>query len=609
MSRLIVVLLAILLAAVLVWAQAPDTLWTRTFGGQYGDVGNYVQQTNEGGFIIVGYHAPFQAAHYDIWLIKTDSSGDTLWTKSYGSNNYNDYGNCVQQTTDGGYIIVGSTEVSSLTLTDVYLLKVSINGDTLWTRTYGGENYDYGNCVQQTTDGGYIVVGVICSAFPYFDLWLIKTNSEGDTLWTRTYGGLGSDFGRSVQQTTDGGYIVVGYTSVNFFDVWLLKTDTNGDTLWTRTYGYSRDDCGWSVKQTEDGGYIIVGFSEITWQEDYDIWLIKADANGDTLWTRTYGGDYWDFGYDVQETDDNGFIITGSIEIDSMAQTDLWLIKTNASGDTLWTCIYGGDGLDEGYCVQQTADRCYVIVGRTSSYGAGNDDVWLIKTEPDVAQLTISLVPYNPPIQIPSGGGSFLFDTIIENNTNNPINFDAWSEVLLPNGQTHGPIIIRTGLTIQPDTSVMRTLTQYIPANAPTGDYWYKGYVGTYPNVVVSVDSFAFEKLSGNDLPSHNNGWQLFGRSSGEAVNLKLPNAVCFSAYPNPFNQVAHLTFYLPQAGEILLSVYDVQGREVARLADGFYQASTYQVAFSGSQLPSGIYFIHLSAAHVEQTQKLLLVK
>jgi hypothetical protein len=255
----------------------------RTYGGSGDDIGSSVQQTTDGDYIVAGSTYSFGTGSSDVYLIKTDPSGDTLWTRTYGGSDI-DYGYSVLQTTDGDYIVAGETQSFGAGPGDVYLIKTDPSGDTLWTRTYGGNGHDWGQSVQQTTDGGYIVSGQTNSFGPgQADVYLIKTDAVGDTLWTRTYGGSGRDYGSSVQQTTDGGYIVAGGTysfGTGGKDVYLIKTDPSGDTLWTRTYGGSGDDIGSSVQQTTDGGYIVAGRTDSFGAGGYDVYLIKTDPDG-----------------------------------------------------------------------------------------------------------------------------------------------------------------------------------------------------------------------------------------------------------------------------------------------------------------------------------------
>jgi hypothetical protein len=356
--------------------------WQRAYGGGNADCGESVQQTSDGGYIVAGFSTSFGNGT-QVYLVKTNASGDTLWSKTYGGTG-TDWGRSVQQTSDGGYIIAGWTTSFGAGMEDVYLIKTNNQGNTLWTKTYGGTNGDWGSSVQQTSDGGYIIAGYTESfGAGNRDVYLIKTNSQGDTLWTKTYGGTGLDGGSSIQQTSDGGYIIAGSThsfGAGRYDVYLIKTNASGDTLWTRTYGGTNDDFSQSIWQTSDGGYIVSGFTLSFGAGGYDVYLIKTNASGNMLWTRTYGGVSTDWGWSIQQTTDGGYIIGGNT--DSFGDSSqVYLVRTNASGDTLWTRTYGGAGNEAGYSVQQTSDGGYIVAGYTSSFGAGYDDVYLIKTD------------------------------------------------------------------------------------------------------------------------------------------------------------------------------------------------------------------------------------
>ena len=342
--------------------------WWRTYGGADNDWGNSVQQTSDGGYIVTGWTKSFGAGSYDVYLIKTDATGDTLWTRTYGGTSL-DWSSSVRQTSDGGYIIAGYTSSFGAGYFDVYLIKTDPSGDTLWTRTFGDTNHDVGYSVQQTSDGGYIIAG---STQPF------------DTLWTGTHGGRDFDVVHSVQQTSDSCCIEAGFTDsfgAGSADVYLIKTNASGDTVWTRTYGGTSDDYGSSVQQTSDGGYIVVADTGFFGAGSRDVYLVRTNANGDTLWTRTYGGMGDDLGQSVQQTSDGGYIITGSTVSFSTGHSDVYLIKTGANGDTLWTRTYGDTNDDGGSSVRQASDGGYIIAGNTYSFGAGDADVFLIKTD------------------------------------------------------------------------------------------------------------------------------------------------------------------------------------------------------------------------------------
>ena len=198
-----------------------------------------------------------------------------------------------------------------------------------WEKIYGGTSDEWGFSIQQTNDGGYVITG----SKSFLKVSLIKTDNNGDSLWNKNFDG---DVGYSVQQTNDGGYIITGLKST--FDssfnlegnVFLIKTDENGDSLWTKTFGGTENELGRSIQQTNDGGYIITGYTNSFGNGTEDLYLIKTDNNGDSLWSKTFGDTNGEEGYSVQQTNDGGYIITGVKSFFSNGLTlDIYLIKTD----------------------------------------------------------------------------------------------------------------------------------------------------------------------------------------------------------------------------------------------------------------------------------------
>ena len=376
--------------------QASPITFQRTYGEQDDDNCTWARQTYDGGYIMVGFSGSLSVDAIVAWLVKTDSNGDTIWTRSFGGSSF-DEGHSVQQTADSGYIIAGYTE-SLDTLGDAWLIKTNVRGDTLWTRTYGGPSEDFLDEAALTTDGGYVAVGFTTSfGAGALDVWLIKTDSRGDTSWTRTFGGANDDQGYTVQQTSDGGYIIAGLTrsyGAGGADVYLIKTNASGDTQWTRTFGGPLDDRGLCARQTRDGGYIVGGWTTSYPDSSVYIWLIKTNANGDTLWTRKIGDvSGWAEGGQLEQLDDGGYVIAGLVASDFY---DAYLVRTDSNGDTIWTRTFGGSNPGAGQSVQPTADGGYVIGGQTLSFGAGGEDYYLIKTDAN-GRLAVAESKTSPP--------------------------------------------------------------------------------------------------------------------------------------------------------------------------------------------------------------------
>jgi len=381
---LITAILAVIVATSLVLADSePAKEWDRTFGGSMWEIGNSVQQASDGGYIVTGVTESYGSGGEDILLIKTGSDGNEEWNNTFGGSK-SEIGHSVQQTSDGDYIIIGVTETYGSGGGDILLIKTGSDGNLLWTQVFGGSGDEDGYSVQQTSDGGYIITGVTESyGSGGGDIWLIKTGLYGNEEWSNTFGGSKAEIGRSVQQTFDGGYIITGQTAsygAGYYDVWLIKTDSDGNEKWNKTFGGSEDDIGHSVQQTSDGGYIIAGYTRSYGAGSVDVWLIKTDPDGNEEWNETFGGPELDFGYSVQQTSDDGYIITGQTSSYGAGSYDVWLIKTNSDGNQEWNRTFGGPEDDKGRSVQQTSDGGYIITGQTSSYG-NSSDLWLIKVE------------------------------------------------------------------------------------------------------------------------------------------------------------------------------------------------------------------------------------
>ena len=368
-------------------SEPPATQWNKTYGGAGSDSASTVVQTCDGGYAIAGCTRSFGAGWGDFWLVKTDASGNVEWSKTYGGTDM-DVARSLVQTVDGGYAIAGLTQSFGAGSWDFWLVKTDTDGAILWSRTYGGPGNDRAWFVQQTGDGGYMVGGITTS-FGAGSFWLVKTNSTGHVEWNRAYGGTGEAY--SGQQTRDGGYIMAG---IGGRDFQLVKTNSTGYMEWSRTYGGPGGETATSVKQTSDGGYIVAGGTNSFGAGLYDFWLVKTDSDGNMLWNKTYGGTDDEMAGSVVQTCDGGYIVAGTVYTEPPGISgDIWLVKTDADGTMQWNKTYGGAGEESGQSVEQTSDGGYIVAGRTDSFGAGNGDFWLIKLAPPGIPATVDIDP------------------------------------------------------------------------------------------------------------------------------------------------------------------------------------------------------------------------
>ncbi|MGB3342088.1 MAG: hypothetical protein WBB37_11470 [bacterium] len=388
-----IVLVVISLFTTVSLAQAPDTLWTKTYGGLDYDYGESVQQTFDGGYIVAGFTFSFGAGYDDVYLIKTDSLGDTLWTKTYGGSLY-DAGLSILQTNDSGYIIIGGADMTGGGGSGkVYICRTNSSGDTLWTRKYTLFGNDRGNALAECYIGSmaYVIGALAWNDITHsFDMWLLKINNDGDTIWTKTYGGSGVEDCYSVKQTSDGGYILVGLTTsygAGGIDAYVIKTDSFGNALWSRTYGSTQDDWAQDVEECDNGGYIIVGGTN-SFGNDYQVYIVRTDANGDTLWTKTIGGDDVDTGQSIVTGQDGCAIIVGTAQLYGAGNRDVYILKIDSLGSVKWSRAYGGSQYEGACSINPTSDNGYIVCGDIRSWGAGEIDIWLLRISPDTLGIT-----------------------------------------------------------------------------------------------------------------------------------------------------------------------------------------------------------------------------
>ena len=416
-------------------AQDPSIEWQKSLGGSGYDFGHSTQQTIDGGYIVVGRsnstdgNVTGNHGDYDFWVVKQSNTGSIIWQKSLGGT-WMEWARSIQQTTDGGYIVAGLSYSNDGDVTgnngssDFWVVNLDSLGAINWQKSLGGTGNDFAYSIQQTTDDGYIVAGSssstdgdVTSNHGFNDYWVVKLDSIGIIVWQKTLGGSSWDVATSIQQTTDGGYIVTGFSSSSNGDItsyhggrdyWVVKLDSTGTTVWQKSLGGSGSDEARSIQQTTDGGYIIAGNSNSTDGNltgnhgNYDCWVVKLSNVGVVEWQKSLGGSGDDGGNSIQQSTDGGYVVAGytnSTDGDIIGNNggyDYWVVKLSSIGNIIWQKALGGFGSDAATSIQQTSDGGYIVAG--DSYSTNGDvtgnngivDYWVVKLSPSVGVSEIT---------------------------------------------------------------------------------------------------------------------------------------------------------------------------------------------------------------------------
>ncbi|MEG1592256.1 T9SS type A sorting domain-containing protein [Chryseobacterium sp.] len=401
----------------------PSIQWQKSLGGSYSDVAKSIQQTSDGGYIVAGESNSTNGdvtgnhGNTDFWIVRLDPSGTIQWQKSLGGS-YSDIANAIQQTSDGGYIVAGESNSINGDVTgnhgnaDYWIVKLDSSGNIQWQKSLGGSNRDAANSVKQTLDGGYIVAGEsnstngdITGNHGNSDYWIVKLDPSGILQWQKSLGGSLYDVANSIQQTSDGGYIVAGGSNSVDGDVthnqgnedfWIVKLNPSGVIQWERSLSGNLSDRAESIQETE-GGYIVTGGSNSQNSENPTTFGIsnyrvaKLDSNGIMQWQKHFGGSNNDYAYSTQQTPDGGYIVAGGAQsvdgdvIGNHGNNDFWIVKLSSSGIIEWQKTLGGSAFDDAYSIKLTNDGGFIIAGITQSADGdvtgyhGNGDAWIVK--------------------------------------------------------------------------------------------------------------------------------------------------------------------------------------------------------------------------------------
>jgi len=469
----------LLLTGINLFAQNPgDIIWNKMFGGEEYDEANSVVYTETGEFIVAGYTQSYGLGRWgNAFMFKADSNGDSVWTRNFGWDGNDVFADLVESS-DGKFVATGLTDTEN-NFENIYLVKVDIDGNLQWEKNFGGPQKEVALSLTNADDGGLVITGVTKSfSVGEEDLFIFKTNVDGDSLWFKTYGTTGNDGGYGISKTSDGGYIISGI--YNWSDLWLLKVDASGDTLWTKILGGANYDEGISVIETEDKGFIISGSTSSFGAGELDAYVVKTDSLGNFQWQKTYGFAGYDEGRRILKRD-NGYLVMGSTDSGISGEFNYFVVWTDENGDTVQTKIYGDSGEDRCFDVINVGYKYFLIAG--SDFNAAS-----------------------------------LGDA--------------------------GLLLIESG-------------------NSPSD---------ITPDPVISGYSLS-------------------------------------DAFPNPFNPTTTIKYEIGSLSFVSLKVYDILGSEVAILVNDIKPAGNYEVNFDASGLTSGPYFFTLTTDNYTLTKKMILLR
>ncbi|MGD9141440.1 MAG: FlgD immunoglobulin-like domain containing protein [bacterium] len=685
-------------------ASEPTRLWEKEYGAPYNDAAKWVENVSTGGFILVGNTTTTDTTFGDVSMIRINPWGDTLWTKQYGGIG-GEAAEGVRETPDGGFIVAGLTTSYGEGSADCYVIRTDSNGDTLWTRTYGGPGYDNAYGIDLAHGGGYVITGIYEDAGGDADVYLVRIDDNGDTLWTNTYGGSAVDWAMRVRRTSDGGYIMAGETrsyADPVGDAYLVKVDSGGAMEWHNWFGGTSVEVAYDVCENPSNGFVAVGYTSSSGAGSSDFFLIQTLANGDTVWTKTYGGTDYDVGHSIALATDYSYLIAGSTRSYGAGNMDAYVMKVSPAGDFVWGEAYGGADYDDGFCLQETPDEGIIMCGRKyvsgMSYQAfavrilGYDPlVWSVADVPndqggevtvawfrsayDYERSPTPITEYSiwrridqwslaargqgasPPVPALLAGlsyppGNWDYVTTVpathamEYYEDVPTLCDStivdgmcWSAFCVLAHTTYPPVYytsnVDSGYSVDniapaaPTNLHMSSSTDLDWDDAPEADFdYFTVYGGPSPDFAeadfmgytiysdydVSGAGYNYYFVTATDFAGNEGGPAAADNTAGVPGSADPVAFAIRESRPNPFGASTTIAFDIPRPAHVTLEVIDIEGRVVATLVDETRDTGRYSAAWdgrvaSGANAGPGVYFVRMKAGGFSATRKVMLLR
>lgn len=622
-------------------SQAPDSLWTIHFGeDEYSEEARAVVEVSDG-FVIAGSIDKNTTNQTDIYLLKVDLSGNKVWSRSYGGG-ARDHAYDLKQTNDGGFVVLGSGWDQEEIEDKIWLLKIDSEGDTLWTKHFGGyDDTGLGSetayCVQQTTDNGYIITGVYQppGVGPGYELYLIKTDEYGELKWEKTYGDTYHNYGHSVQQTIDGGYIIAGHTyrdnSGDDCDIWLVKVDSEGGFTWSETYSFPNRDYGYVVLESQNyNGYYVIGSTQ-KHAVLPTAYILKTNTEGLLEWWQYYGGPGTEYAYTASFDHDGDILVSGYSYEEGIIDAQVFLMKASAEdGDLIWYKNFGYLINEFVFDMVPTSDYAYVVVGNTNWVGNMPEKIIIMKFgEYDYGRINIAETDIGAAIDDFQSvqdtiivdieadvivGISVWIDTVLHESTGDLIFTLAHNglvDTIIKRVGSDGKNFLETKLYDASDLALIKGVAPFSRGYKPHNPLSI--FSGMDPNGqwILEIEDMAANKSS-LSTTGKLNAWGLEliveGATGMKSTHIDHQNSFYLKEnYPNPFGKETRIEFMISESNKVKLEVYDINGRKVDDLLNKRFPSGTHEITWQAKYFPEGVYLLKMTVLNKSLIQKIII--
>ncbi len=629
-------------AMTLLAQNAPDVIWNTRHVINGDDVAYDMVRMQDGGYLLVG----------NTMAMRTDAAGDSIWTRRFASSGLSELTG-ITPLPEGDFILTGKRYQAGRYMQG-WCLRIHDNGDTIWTRTWGADDYD------EFKKSALINGTLFAAGFTTIDstckIWLMAYNDSGDSLWSQSWNLEGSEDPYDVIKTPDNGLMICGILNAeDDQNGFALKCSQNGDSLWSRIYGEDSSDAIRDVVIAPDNTYLFCGYSASFSAMDTDAWLFKTDMSGEVIWNRVYGGEEFQYARRILLTSDNGMIVVGSNNAGATESQDFYITKRDADGNSLWARLYGGLDADAAYAICEADSGGFAVAGRSYSSPSEDFDIWMLGFAGVSASFESDIQSGYQPLDVhffSSSSGNIIqwewdFDGDGTIDCGDPFPDYTYTEagiynvMLRVNDGIYSDTMLREAY-IEVEENLPPEIVEFLPADTllviNSGDeirfrvtaeddhnilhlsWWLNGdAVGvTNPMWIHRFDNTGIFTVicRVTDLGyTIDVEWTVEVIVANGEEQLPIPGEVCIiGVFPNPFNPTTTISFSIPKDDKVELKVYNIKGQLVKTLVNDHLEAGMHKAVWngdnqSGKNVSSGIYLYRLESGGKSKAQKMLLLK